>query len=1237
MNMEDRKTSKYTSTPETRNFAKVCRLFVDLLRDVLWEALTKRILPEDIPEIVRQKKSTLELAGRMTDDQYRRICKPGGMNVSFEDFDISLLYILLRHLPLKPKVQGSFKKWGSDDYPDEKHIRETDDIERIRIKRNQLFAHAVKASLSKNEFEKFWTDMEAVVERFDRRLSTDLKSEMEVILKDDKFEEEYIEDFKKQKEYDLETRQLALEAIKEAAEAKKVASKGLEKIKKQIDETGRKVDEASKKVDDLQKDVKEKKKDAEQKPNDTLQNMLDKTREKLEDLKSEKAFFHQTKEFNQAKDLLLNKPRGYTVFLSGNPGEGKTTAGHMLLLEMQNSRKRCLILNEPGDVRFVSPDHVDIIFVDDIFGNVCYDDHLNGLWKRHYEDLKKWKKSKKVSFIFTSRELILRECRLKLDKEDFYDRDGFILLSSKELNEEEKAKILVKQLNRNKVLKESFPLKNDELAKCYKEFTSPFGFPLCCKVFSSSKVYLKQKSKFFSRPLKALEAGINELWETDANKPMFIALAAVWMSNEKEESSELDSLHRRILVQRRLSLSNFDTQKLDTVARNLNVYLAKTFSIDELFEKLNGVYLIHHKQSSWQPEGYAFSHEVIEEAFGRVLAWTKPNIAVQYGSIEFLVNNTSTATTTGNDDETSMNDRDSLKISLAKSDFENLFQRLMKSLKNLGDEFVAVHHDAFEDSNFLNFFLEKLSGTTELKELIIIKRGFAWGFTRTSFLKEALEQNLPKVELVSRILKEKLLDQIDDQRWVQEQKQSMFSAACRLGSYQLYKLLVQESVAITSDSFIRATSAGNREIVEDLFQRADLGQERSIYDKCLALASQGGFMELVQLFVEKGANLDTESPPKKETPLYQAISKELEDIALFLITKGADVEKTPMTKVQNTCLHLACQLGQTRVVDALLNKRDIRIDFKNKNGVTPLQFALTFKSEEAAKLLIDKGCDINLKSGRLDKTPLHISSEMGLPEITRILLKKGADPMAKDKKGHSPIHYASMNGHKDIVDMLIEKNADQAESRSLNHRRKMDKKGLAPIHYAARGGCVDVVRSLIESGVNTDVPDMYGRSPLYLAARYGHQNAVTELLKVENIDVNYKEKKYGFTPLHIATERRHASVVEKLCQHRDIRVNLSDKIGRTPLHIASTNGDKLIMTILLRFHSDPRCVTENLDTPLHLVKNAGVAAMLLGKDSSVIHLRNKGGKTPLEMASQKGANILKVFEESTKEMEVDQS
>ncbi|KAK3599325.1 hypothetical protein CHS0354_009809 [Potamilus streckersoni] len=1230
-------SSRYATTQESWNFAKLSRLFVDLLRDVLWETLTKRILPEELPDKVRKNKQKLETAGRMREDQYRRICKSGGGQVSNEDFDITLLYLLLRNLPMEEKkIQQPSKGWGCDTYPDKKQLSEGDDIERIRLKKNQMFSHVGKASLPKEAFDQIWSDMLAVVKRFDIRLKTTFESEMEVILKDEMssdLAEDYMKDFEKQREYDLQTREIAVEAKREAEEVKKLVERNVE----ETENVKSKLAETERKVDDLTKDVKEKRKESGREPNETLKVMLFKTRNKLEELKPEREYFQPTNDFNHAKDILLNKNRGYTVFLSGNPGEGKTTAGHMLLFEMQRKGKTCLILHDPADAKFVTPEHVNVIFVDNIFGTVTYDDYLSGLWRRYFDDFKKWKKDK-VSFVFTSRELIYRECKWFLDKEDLFDKDGFILLSSEKLKQVEKAKILIKQLAKNKELKEAYSLKKDEQAKCCLEFTSPFGFPLCCQVFASDNVYLRQKSIFFTRPLEALEAGIKELLIKDANKPMFVALAAVWMSSYKAEELDLGLLARKVQLRGRLSLSDFGIEEMEAVAIRLNIFLAHTFRINELFEKLNGVYLTHHKPNSWQSEGYTFSHEVIEEAFGRVLTGIKPDAAIQYGSMEFLVNNTCTVKCSSESTEMLTIDyRESLKIPIIKEHYDDLFKRLMVSLKDLGDEFVAVQHSAFEDSNFLDYFFEKLNerGINELQELIVRRRGVAWGFTKTSFLKEALEQNKPKIEFVTRILEKRLLDQIDDKRWVQEQKQVMFSAACRLGLFSLYELLIQEGVAITSDAFIRATIARNKKIVEDLFRRTIIDQENTIYDKCLALASQGGDLDLVKFFIEKGAYIDTESPPSKETPLFQAISHEHEDVALFLIAEGADVNKIPTRKIHNSCLHVSCQFGQAQVVDALL-ETDLQIDMKNKNCVTPLHFALMFKKEKIAKKLIEKGCDINLSSGRLDKTPLHLSSEMGLGNITEMILEKGADPMAKDKKGHSPMHYASMYGHKDIVMMLMKQNADKSESRSLKHRRKKDMKGLTPIHYAARRGRVDVLKSLIQSGVNADLPDMYGRSPLYLAARFGHQNVVNELLN-ENIDVNCKEKKYGFTPLHIATDRRYAGIVDKLCQHKETQVNLPDRSGRTALHIASAHGDKLIMKILLNFRADPRCRTENLNTPLHMFKNAGVAEMLLDKDSSLMNMKNGAGMSPFEIAKEKGGDVLKKFQKYNEGMEVDQS
>ncbi|KAL3865856.1 hypothetical protein ACJMK2_043205 [Sinanodonta woodiana] len=199
--MESTISSKYASTPtrEGRNFVKITRLFVDLLRDVLWETLTKRILPEDLPDKVRINKQKLEEHGGMRENQFRRIRRPGGGVVSNVDW------------------------WGCETYPDKKHLHEGDDIERIRLGRNKFFGHAGQTILSKDELDQIWADMLALVKRFDIRLKTTFESEMEVILKDkisSDLAEDYMKDFENQNQYDSCTGEIAMEAKRDVPKSR---------------------------------------------------------------------------------------------------------------------------------------------------------------------------------------------------------------------------------------------------------------------------------------------------------------------------------------------------------------------------------------------------------------------------------------------------------------------------------------------------------------------------------------------------------------------------------------------------------------------------------------------------------------------------------------------------------------------------------------------------------------------------------------------------------------------------------------------------------------------------------------------------------------------------------------------------------------------------------------------------------------------------------------------------------
>jgi ankyrin repeat protein len=55
---------------------------------------------------------------------------------------------------------------------------------------------------------------------------------------------------------------------------------------------------------------------------------------------------------------------------------------------------------------------------------------------------------------------------------------------------------------------------------------------------------------------------------------------------------------------------------------------------------------------------------------------------------------------------------------------------------------------------------------------------------------------------------------------------------------------------------------------------------------------------------------------------------------------------------------------------------------------------------------------------------LHIATYKGDVKRVKELLKKGANPNAKDKDGRTPLHAAAYEGHVDVVRLLLEHGAD---------------------------------------------------------------------------------------------------------------------------------------------------------------------------------------------------------------------
>jgi ankyrin repeat protein len=358
-------------------------------------------------------------------------------------------------------------------------------------------------------------------------------------------------------------------------------------------------------------------------------------------------------------------------------------------------------------------------------------------------------------------------------------------------------------------------------------------------------------------------------------------------------------------------------------------------------------------------------------------------------------------------------------------------------------------------------------------------------------------------------------------------------------------------------------------------------------------AAERGDRAAAMRLLATGADPNAPGPDGTTAVMWAASSGDL-DLVRALIRAGANV--TLKNQFGTSALTEAAIIGSAPVIDVLL-KAGADPNAKNPEGETPLMAVARSGNVAAAKLLVEARADINAKEDWGGQSALMWAAAQSQAEMVRFLASQGADlnargvirqwerkvitePRPKDlnKGGFTPLLYAAREGCVECARHLMAAGADP---------NLEDPERITPLNMALLNLHFEFAASMITAGADVDKWDLFGRSPLYMAADVStlpvkgngamavipSEDSVTALdvarmLLDAGANPNLQLKRrppyrdvpqdrggdtilaQGATPLLRAARAGDAPFVDLLLKHKAL-VDLPSKEGVTPLMAAA--------------------------------------------------------------------------------------
>lgn len=198
--------------------------------------------------------------------------------------------------------------------------------------------------------------------------------------------------------------------------------------------------------------------------------------------------------------------------------------------------------------------------------------------------------------------------------------------------------------------------------------------------------------------------------------------------------------------------------------------------------------------------------------------------------------------------------------------------------------------------------------------------------------------------------------------------------------------------------------------------------------------------------------------------------------------------------------------------------------------------------------LVNSGADPNVFDEH-GLTPLYYAVKNNKPRDVAALLENGARIDVTDIRGYTPLALAAWNGRTNVVKVFTDHGADLDGSTDLPV--------VKPLSAAILGNHEGTMRVLLERGADPDGADLWGQTPLTIAASKGALSMVKALLEA-GATLDHRDC-FGETALFKASESGRVAVIQELL-NRGADPTLSNGEGKKPIDVANERGTARILS-----------------------------------------------------------------------------